>query len=152
MLKRSDSPSPTISSALIDLLWTCLTNMFTNLTQSVDVLLNGVIFNFGNFSVFVPVSFSNSSFLCVASNSVSNFSYHIRRPCSSCRKRSSLRRCSSSRCCSRLASNRFHSISSSISSCLLFKNFVSLSLSAVNVEYLALTSFSHCLTDRADIP
>ena len=76
----------------------------------------------------------------------------LSRSCSSCRKCNSVKRLSSSCCCSCLASNRFLSISLSISSCLLFKNFASFSLSTRNVECLAFTSFFHCLIDRGDTP
>ena len=114
--------------------------------------LNSVIINLGSFAVVERACFSSSSHLCVASNSASIFSCHIRRSCSSCRKRNSVKWRSSSRCCSCLASNRFLSISLSISSCLLFKNFASFSLSTRNVEYLAFTSFFHCLTYQGDTP
>ena len=114
--------------------------------------LNGFLINLSSFSVVERASFSSSSRLCAACNYASIFPCHIRRSCSSCRKRNSLKRRSTSRYCSCLASNRFLSISSSISSCLLFKNFASFSLSTRNVEYLAFTSFFHCLTDQGDTP
>ena len=106
--------------------------------------LNGVIINLGIFAVVERASFSSFSRLCVACNSASIFSCHIRRSCSSCRKRNSVSSC--------LVSNRFLSISSSISYYLLFKNFASFYLSTRNVEYLTFTSFFHCLTDRGDTP
>ena len=43
--------------------------MFSNLTQSVGVPLNGVIINLGSFAVVERASFSSSSRLCVACNS-----------------------------------------------------------------------------------
>ena len=104
-------------------------NMFSNLTQSVGVPFNSVFIDLGSFAVVERSSFSSSSRLCVACKSASIFSYHIRPSCSSCRKRNSVKRRSSSRCCSCLASSRFLSISSSISSCVLFKNFATFSLS-----------------------
>ena len=121
-------------SVLIDLLWTCVLNMFSNLTQLVGVPFNSVVIDLGCFAVVEPSSFSSSSRLCVACNSASIFSYHIRPSCSSCCKRNSVKRRSSSRCCSCLASNRFLSIFSSISSCVLFKNFATFSLSTKNVQ------------------
>ena len=99
--------------------------MFSNLTQSMGVPLNGATINLASFAVVERPSFSSSSRLCVACNYASIFSCHIRRLRSSCRKRNSVKRLSSSRCCSCLASSRFLSIYSSISSCLLFKNFAS---------------------------
>ena len=136
----------------MDLLWTCVVKMFSNLTQSMGVPLNGATINLASFAVVERPSFSSSSRLCVACNYASIFSCHIRRLRSSCRKRNSVKRLSSSRCCSCLASSRFLSIYSSISSCLLFKIFASFFLSTRNVEYLAFTSFFYCLTDRGDTP
>ena len=126
--------------------------MFSNLTQSVGIPLNGVIINLGSFALVERASFSRCSSLCVTCNYASISSCHIRRSCSSCRKRNSVKRLSSSHCCSCLASNRLLSISSSISSCLLLKNFSSFFLSTRNEEYLAFTSFFHCLTDRGHTP
>ena len=53
-------------------------NMFSNLTQSVGVLLNGVIINLGSFSVVERASFSSFSRLCVACNYASIFSCLVR--------------------------------------------------------------------------
>ena len=133
---------------LIDLFWTCVTNMFPNLTQLVGVPLSGVISSLGSFAVVEQASFSSSSRLCVASNSASFVSCHICLSCSSCHKCNPVKRHSSSRRCSCLGSNRL-SISPPVSSCLLFKNFASFSLSTRNVEYLTFMSFFDCLTYQA---
>ena len=122
---------PNFSSALIGLVWTCMTNMFENRTQSVGVPLNGVILNFGSFAVVERAFFSSSSLLCVISSSASNFSCHICRSWSSFLARNSAACRSSSCCCSRLDSNCLCSNSSLISSCLFFRVFDSLSLSAI---------------------
>ena len=46
-------------------------NIFSNLTQSLGVPLNGVIVNLGSFAVVQRASFSTSRRLCVACNSAS---------------------------------------------------------------------------------
>ena len=76
LIVRLDWPFPNFSSALIDLL--CVINMFSNLTQSVRVLLNGVIINLGSFAVVERASFSSFSRLCVACNYASIFSCLVR--------------------------------------------------------------------------
>ena len=107
--------------------------MFSNLTQSVGIPLNGIIINLGSSAVVEWASFSSSSRLCVTSQILRQFSpatwslVH-----SSCRKHNSVKRCSSSCCCSCFASNCFISIFLYISSCLLFKNFASFSFSTRN--------------------
>ena len=53
-------------------------NMFSNLTQSMGVLLNGVIINLASFAVVERASFSSFSRLCVACNYASIFSCLVR--------------------------------------------------------------------------
>ena len=73
-----------------------------------------VLVNLGSFAVVERASFSSSSRLCVAANSASIFSSHIRCWCSSCRTRNSIQRRSSCHCFC-LSTNRFLFISLSIS-------------------------------------
>ena len=71
-------------------------------------------------------------FMCHFSDSASIFSCHIVACALFFRKHNSVKRCSSSCCCSCFASNCFLSIFLYISSCLLFKNFASFSFSTRN--------------------
>ena len=113
--------------------------MFSNLTQSPAVSLNGVIFNFGNFVELKTAVFYISNFFSATRNSPLSFSFHHSRLCCCCLSGNLYNRFSSSICWFCFKSSFLCVISSSLSS----RHFRSLWLSL---------PFFHCLTDCGDNP